>query len=88
MAGTAKYYRSNPEARAKRLKQQKRYNKTKKGLALRVNANRLNRQLGTYGNGDNKDAAHYKGVLPREDSKNHLPTEKADSKYVNDPSTT
>ncbi len=61
MAGTAKYYRSNPEARAKRLKQQKRYNKTKKGLALRVNANRLNRQLGTYGNGDGKDAAHYKG---------------------------
>ena len=61
MAGTAKYYRSNPEARANRLKQQKKYNKTKKGLALRVNANRLNRQLGTYGNGDNKDAAHYKG---------------------------
>ena len=41
--------------------QQKAYNKTKKGLALRVNANRLNRQLGTYGNGDGKDAAHYKG---------------------------
>ena len=67
MAETAKYYRSNPKARAVRLKQQKKYNKTKKGLALRVNANRLNRQLGTYGNGDNKDAAHYKGVLPRED---------------------
>ena len=61
MAGTAEYYRSNPKAKAKRLKQQKRYNKTKKGLALRVNANRRNRQLGTYGNGDNKDAAHYKG---------------------------
>ena len=29
-----------------------------------------------------------RGVLPREDFKNHLPTEKADSKYVNDPSTT
>ena len=61
MASTANYYRSNPKARARRLKQQKKYNKTKKGLALRVNANRLNRQLGTYGNGDNKDAAHYKG---------------------------
>ena len=61
MAETAEYYRSNPKAKAKRLKQQKQYNKTKKGLALRVNANRLNRQLGTYGNGDNKDAAHYKG---------------------------
>ena len=61
MASTAKYYRSNPKARATWLKQQKKYNKTKKGLALRVNANRLNRQLGTYGNGDGRDAAHYKG---------------------------
>ncbi|BCV01148.1 MAG: hypothetical protein CM15mV40_310 [Caudoviricetes sp.] len=61
MASTAKYYRQNREARLRRLKQQRKYNKTKKGLALRVNANRLNRQLGTYGNGDNKDAAHYKG---------------------------
>ena len=41
--------------------QQKAYNKTNKGLKLRVNANKLNRKLGTYGNGDNKDAAHYKG---------------------------
>ena len=88
MAGTAKYYRSNPEARAKRLKQQKKYNKTKKGLALRVNANRLNRQLGTYGNGDGKDAAHYEGSTTKEDYRNHLKTEKADSKYVNDPSIT
>ncbi len=61
MAKTSEYYKSNPQAKAKRLKQQKRYNKTKKGLALRVNANRLNRDLGTYGNGDGKDAAHYKG---------------------------
>ena len=61
MARTSEYYKSNPAAKKKRLTQQKRYNKTKKGLALRVNANRLNRQLGTYGNGDGKDAAHYKG---------------------------
>ena len=61
MAKTSEYYKSTPDAKAKRLKQQKRYNKTKKGLALRVNANRLNRQLGTYGNGDGRDAAHYKG---------------------------
>ena len=61
MASTSEYYKSNPEARKKRLKQQAKYNKTKKGLELRVNANRLNRQLGTYGNGDGKDAAHYKG---------------------------
>ena len=61
MASTSEYYKSNPKAKARRLKQQKDYNKTKKGLALRVNANRLNRQLGTYGNGDGLDAAHYKG---------------------------
>ena len=51
----AKYANGNYKA------QQKKYNKTKKGLALRVNANKLNRKLGTYGNGDGKDAAHYKG---------------------------
>ena len=51
----AKYANGNYKA------QQKAYNKTKKGLKIRVNANRLNRKLGTYGNGDNKDAAHYKG---------------------------
>ena len=61
MASTSEYYKSNPAANKRRLTQQKKYNKTKKGLALRVNANRLNRQLGTYGNGDGKDAAHYKG---------------------------
>ena len=51
----AKYANGNYKA------QQKAYNKTKKGLRIRVNANKLNRKLGTYGNGDNKDAAHYKG---------------------------
>ena len=61
MASTAKYYRQNREARLRRLKQQREYNKTKKGTDIRVNANRLNRKLGTYGNGDGKDAAHYEG---------------------------
>tara|TARA_A200000113_G_scaffold89208_1_gene79665 strand:+ start:2082 stop:2348 length:267 start_codon:yes stop_codon:yes gene_type:complete len=61
MGNTSSYYKSNPAAKQRRLKQQREYNKTKKGLALRVNANRLNRDLGTYGNGDGKDAAHYKG---------------------------
>ena len=51
----AKYANGNNKA------QQKAYNKTKKGKALRTNANKLNHKLGTYGNGDGKDAAHYKG---------------------------
>ena len=58
---TAEYYRKNPEARKKRLKQQSAYQKTAKGKAIKNNANKLNRKLGTYGNGDLMDAAHYKG---------------------------
>ena len=65
MARTSEYYKKNPEARKRRLKQQAKYNKTKKGLELRVNANKLNRKLGTYGNRDGLDAAHYKGSKTR-----------------------
>ena len=55
---TSDYYKSNPEAAAKRRKQQRAYNKTNKGLKIRTAANKLNRKLGTYGNGDGKDASH------------------------------
>ena len=58
---TSEYYKSNYAARKRRREQQRRYNKTKNGLKIRVNANKLNRKLGTYGNGDGKDAAHYSG---------------------------
>lgn len=55
---TSEYYKKNPEARRRRLKQQAKYNKTKRGLKLRTKANKANRALGTYGNGDGMDAAH------------------------------
>lgn len=55
---TSDYYKSNPDAAERRRKQQRAYNKTKKGLKIRVKANKLNRKLGTYGNGDGKDASH------------------------------
>jgi hypothetical protein len=59
MAGnTSNYYKKNPAARKRRLKQQAAYNKTSDGLKIRVAANKLNRKLGTYGNGDGKDASH------------------------------
>jgi len=58
---TAEYYRKNPEARRKRRLQQKIYNKTNKGLKIRVAANAANRAKGTYGNGDGLDVAHKKG---------------------------
>ena len=40
--------------------QQKAYNRTKEGLKIRTAANKLNRKLGTYGNGDGKDVSHTK----------------------------
>ena len=48
-------------ANGNRKAQQKAYNKTGPGKDLIVRANALNRKLGTYGNGDGLDAAHYKG---------------------------
>ena len=45
-------------ANGNRKSQQKAYNKTAKGKKLRVDANRANRQLGTYGNRDGRDASH------------------------------
>jgi len=55
---TSEYYKKNPAARKRRNEQQKRYNKSGKGNAISRRANRANRALGTYGNGDGKDAAH------------------------------
>ena len=67
---TSDYYKKNPAAKRRRIEQQKAYNKngsskpgTKNitGNEIARNATRLNRKLGTYGNGDKLDASHYKG---------------------------
>ena len=55
---TSTYYKNNPKAKKRRLKQQAAYNETTKGLKIRTAANKLNKKLGTYGNGDGKDASH------------------------------
>ena len=55
---TSDYYKKNPAARKRRNAQQTRYNKSGKGNRIARNANRANRALGTYGNGDGKDASH------------------------------
>ena len=82
MAGsTAEYYRKNPEARKKRLEQQKKYNKGKNCLKIRVNANKLNRKLGTYGNGDGKDAAHYSGSSTKGRTQSPSINRKSRTKY-------
>jgi len=57
---TSKYYKDNPEARKKRLKQQARYNRQSLQIEKRVELNRENRKRGTYGNGDGKDVSHKK----------------------------
>lgn len=68
---TAKYYAANPKARAKRLEQQSEYNKTEKGLKLRVEANAGRKKLGLK-KGDVRDASHTKsgGVVAEHRSKN------------------
>ncbi len=68
---TAKYYKENPEANKRRLKQQSEYNKTEKGLELRVNANNGRSKLGLK-KGDPRDASHTKdgGVVAEHRSKN------------------
>lgn len=57
---TASYYKSNPEARKKRLEYQKEYNKKAREVKKRVELNKENRKRGTYGNGDGLDVAHTK----------------------------
>ena len=55
---TQKYYDANPAANRRRIKQQTRYNKEGPGNEIARKATNLNRKLGTYGNGDGKDASH------------------------------
>jgi len=57
---TSEYYKKNPEARAKRLKQQAKYNRQSLQIKKRVELNRENHKRGTYGNGDGKDVSHKK----------------------------
>tara|TARA_B100000900_G_scaffold155261_1_gene131900 strand:+ start:327 stop:590 length:264 start_codon:yes stop_codon:yes gene_type:complete len=57
---TSDYYKKNPAAKRKRLKQQAKYNKRKDQVSKRVELNRENRRRGTYGNGDKKDVSHTK----------------------------
>lgn len=68
LSRSAKYYRDNPEARAKKNAYQKRFNKQEGQSKNRSNLNRLNRLFGTYGNGDNLDVSHRTGKKTRLES--------------------
>ena len=56
---TSNYYKKNPAARRRRLKQQSRYQKRKDQVAKRVELNRINRKKGKKGDG--KDVSHCEG---------------------------
>ena len=58
---TSDYYKKNPEARRKRLKQQAKYNRKPSQKKKRAELNRINRKKGTYGNGDGMDESHCQG---------------------------
>lgn len=58
MRKTAKYYKSNPEAAAKKREYQKKYNKRPDQVKKRVELNRENRRRGGYGDG--YDMSHTK----------------------------
>jgi len=55
---SAKYFASNPEARAKKNAYNKEYHSSKERKEYRAELNKKNRNDGTYGNGDNKDVSH------------------------------
>jgi len=64
---SARYYASNPKARAKKAKYDKKYHSTPARRKYRSNLNKANRKAGTYGNGDGKDMSHTKkGRLVKE----------------------
>jgi hypothetical protein len=55
---SAKYYQENPDARKKKKEYDSEYHSTDDRREYRSKLNKVNREKGTYGNGDGKDAAH------------------------------
>ena len=55
---SAIHYQNNPESKAKKDAYNKEFNKKPEQKKKRAELNKYNREKGTYGNGDGKDAAH------------------------------
>lgn len=55
---TAEYYKKHPEAYFKKKAYDKKFNKRPDQRKYRATLNAVNRELGTYGNGDGKDVSH------------------------------
>jgi hypothetical protein len=58
---SAQYYAENPESRKKKNAAQKKLNATPEQRKRRAELVKLNRDKGTYGNGDGKDVSHKPG---------------------------
>lgn len=63
MKKTAKYYKENPESYEKKLAYQKKYNEKPEQRKKRSELVKINRDKGTYGNGDGLDASHTKNGI-------------------------
>lgn len=71
LSKSAKYYREHPVARALKNKYQSKFNAQPSEKKNRAELNKVNREAGTYGNGDKKDASHTKnGIKMKPQSKN------------------
>ena len=55
---SARFYQENPEARKKKMEYDKDYQDSDSRKKYRAELNKINRDKGTYGNGDGKDVAH------------------------------
>ena len=55
---STKYYRKNSDALKIKQEYQREYNKKPSEIKKRTKLNAINREKGTYGNGDNKDLSH------------------------------
>jgi len=68
---TAKFYATHPEAKAKKAAYDKKNDATPERRARRAELVKINRDKGTYGNGDGKDWSHTsKGMVMKKASVN------------------
>ncbi len=65
---SARYYQENPLARAVKSNYDKKYGSSTKRKKYRAVLNAINRDKGTYGNGDGKDEAHVSKTKTRQQS--------------------
>ena len=66
---SAQYYKENPDSRKKKNEYNTEFQKKSSQVKKRVECNKANRDAGTYGNGDGKDASHTdKGTIVMEES--------------------